>query len=129
MQFSKPRYVRHDVTIDGVGLKQGDRVIAMLGAANMDPAANACPHGGKHEYDDEARPVQHGRFYDPAYYTKFNLGILSDRDLRMAVLNIEQARAQYDIRPGFGENPRIDEMLITCPLPRALKCESTSCMP
>jgi predicted AlkP superfamily pyrophosphatase or phosphodiesterase len=34
-----------------------------------------------HEYDDEARPVQHGRFYDPAYYTKFNLGILSDRDL------------------------------------------------
>lgn len=34
-----------------------------------------------HEYDDETRTVQHGRFYDPAYYTKFNLGILSDRDL------------------------------------------------
>ncbi len=34
-----------------------------------------------HEYEDEARDVQYGRFYDPAYYTKFNLGILSDRDL------------------------------------------------
>lgn len=34
-----------------------------------------------HEYDDETRPIQYGRFYDKGYYTKFNLGLLSDRDL------------------------------------------------
>jgi cytochrome P450 len=43
VQFSKPRYVRHDVEIEGVSLKRGDQVMAMIVAANMDPQANECP--------------------------------------------------------------------------------------
>jgi cytochrome P450 len=41
VQFSKPRYVRHDVDLAGVALKRGDQVMAMLVAANLDPLANA----------------------------------------------------------------------------------------
>lgn len=37
VQFSKPRYVRQDVELDGVKLKKGERVMAMLVAANVDP--------------------------------------------------------------------------------------------
>jgi cytochrome P450 PksS len=40
VQFSKPRYIRHDVEIEGVSLKRGDQVMAMLVAANLDPDAN-----------------------------------------------------------------------------------------
>jgi cytochrome P450 len=43
VQFSKPRFVRTDVEIDGMQLKKGDRVMAMLIAANMDPQANEHP--------------------------------------------------------------------------------------
>jgi cytochrome P450 len=43
VQFSKPRYVQRDMTLEGVQLKKGDKVMAMITAANMDPAANACP--------------------------------------------------------------------------------------
>src|SRR5215217_5905256 len=42
VQFTKPRIVRRDVELGGVRLKKGDRIMAMLGAANMDPEAN--PH-------------------------------------------------------------------------------------
>ena len=37
VQFSKPRYVRQDVDLDGVKLKKGERVMAMIVAANVDP--------------------------------------------------------------------------------------------
>jgi cytochrome P450 PksS len=43
VQFSKPRVVRHDMELGGVALKRGDRIMAMLAAANMDPAANEHP--------------------------------------------------------------------------------------
>ena len=43
VQFSKPRFVRRDVELDGVRLKKGDRIMAMLAAANMDPEANPHP--------------------------------------------------------------------------------------
>jgi cytochrome P450 PksS len=43
VQFSKPRYVRRDVEIDGVRLTKGDRVMVMLAAANMDPAEHDQP--------------------------------------------------------------------------------------
>ena len=39
VQFSKPRFVRRDIELDGVRLKKGDRVMAMVAAANMDPEA------------------------------------------------------------------------------------------
>jgi cytochrome P450 PksS len=43
VQFSKPRWVRKSVDLGGVRLKRGDRIMAMLAAANMDPAANEDP--------------------------------------------------------------------------------------
>jgi cytochrome P450 len=43
VQFSKPRFVRRDMELCGVRLKRGDRIMAMLTAANLDPAANEHP--------------------------------------------------------------------------------------
>jgi cytochrome P450 PksS len=43
VQFTKARFVRRDVELGGVQLKAGDRIMAMLAAANMDPAANPHP--------------------------------------------------------------------------------------
>ena len=58
VQFSKPRYVRHDVELDGVALKKGDRVMAMIVAANLDQGANECPE----RLDLERRPNRHLSF-------------------------------------------------------------------
>jgi cytochrome P450 len=58
VQFSKPRYVRQDVDLEGVKLKKGDRVMAMLVAANLDPDANACPE----RLDLDRRPSRHLSF-------------------------------------------------------------------
>jgi len=52
-----PRFVRQDTDLGGVRLKRGDRIIAMLAAANMDPAANASP-----EKLDLARRPNHMAF-------------------------------------------------------------------
>ena len=43
VQFSKPRLVRKDTDLGGVRVRQGERIMAMLGAANMDPDANPQP--------------------------------------------------------------------------------------
>src|SRR6266566_3580232 len=40
VQFTKPRFVRKDIHLGGVKLKKGERIMAMLAAANMDPQAN-----------------------------------------------------------------------------------------
>jgi cytochrome P450 PksS len=58
VQFSKPRHVRKDVDLGGVTLKKGDRIMAMVAAANMDPAANQCPE----TMDLERRPNRHLAF-------------------------------------------------------------------
>lgn len=58
VQFSKPRFVMRDIVLDGVQLKQGDKVMAMLAAANHDPEAN--PHADR--LDLERRPNRHLAF-------------------------------------------------------------------
>jgi len=55
VQFSKPRFVRQDMELGGVQLKSGDQIMAMLVAANMDPAANVCPE----KLNLERRPNRH----------------------------------------------------------------------
>ena len=42
-QFSNPRFVRKDVDLAGVRVRKGERIMAMLAAANMDPDANRHP--------------------------------------------------------------------------------------
>jgi cytochrome P450 len=43
VQFSKPRFVRRNIELGDVRLKNGDQIIAMLAAGNMDAAANVLP--------------------------------------------------------------------------------------
>ena len=43
VQFSKPRFVRRDLDLDGVRVRKGEKIMAMLAAANMDPRANEHP--------------------------------------------------------------------------------------
>jgi cytochrome P450 len=58
VQFSKPRFVRKDTELCGVRLRWGDKIMAMLAAANLDPAANERPEG----LDLERRPNRHIAF-------------------------------------------------------------------
>jgi len=58
VQFSKPRFVREDVELSGARLKRGDQVMALLAAANMDPAANVAPE----KLDLARRPNHHVAF-------------------------------------------------------------------
>jgi cytochrome P450 PksS len=43
VQFTKPRIARKDVDLGGVRVNKGDKIMPMLAAANMDPAANEHP--------------------------------------------------------------------------------------
>src|SRR5262245_8364056 len=58
VQFTKPRFVCRDVELAGVRLMQGDRIMAMLGAANMDPATHMHPE----TLDLARRPNRHLSF-------------------------------------------------------------------
>jgi len=58
VQFSKPRYVRADVELEGIRLKKGDKIMAMIVAANLDPQANTQPE----QLDLERRPNRHISF-------------------------------------------------------------------
>lgn len=58
VQFTKPRYVRKDVVLDGVRISRGDRIMVMLAAANMDPAANE----NSERLDLERHPNRHLAF-------------------------------------------------------------------
>jgi cytochrome P450 PksS len=58
VQFSKPRFVREDMELGGVQLKKGDRIMAMVAAANMDSQANEHPE----RLDLERRPNRHISF-------------------------------------------------------------------
>jgi cytochrome P450 len=58
VQFTKPRFVRKDVELQGVRLKKGDKIMPMLVAANFDPQANADPE----KLDLTRRPNHHIAF-------------------------------------------------------------------
>jgi cytochrome P450 PksS len=58
VQFTKPRYLRKDVELDGIRVPKGDKVMAMLAAANMDAEANPHPE----RLDLERAPNRHLSF-------------------------------------------------------------------
>ncbi|QIG91343.1 cytochrome P450 family protein [Bradyrhizobium sp. 6(2017)] len=58
VQFTKPRYVRRDVELGGVHLKKGERVMAMIAAANVD----SCAHVHPDRMDLERKPNRHVSF-------------------------------------------------------------------
>jgi cytochrome P450 len=57
-QFSKPRFVRKDVDLGSVRVRRGEKIMAMLAAANMDPDANDHPE----RLDLERHPNRHLAF-------------------------------------------------------------------
>jgi cytochrome P450 len=58
VQFTKPRFVRKDIELGGVHLKQGDRIMAVLAAASMDPEPNPNPE----QLDLKRKPNRHLSF-------------------------------------------------------------------
>jgi cytochrome P450 len=58
VQVSKPRFVRDDMELEGVRLRKGDRIMALIAAANSDPAANDHPE----KLDLERHPNRHLAF-------------------------------------------------------------------
>jgi cytochrome P450 len=58
VQLSKPRFVRDDMELEGVRLRKGDWIMALIAAANSDPAANEDPE----MLDLERRPNRHLAF-------------------------------------------------------------------
>jgi cytochrome P450 len=58
VQFSKPRFVRKDIEFGGVRLKKGDKIMAMVAAANADPKANE----NSGELDLQRHPNRHLAF-------------------------------------------------------------------
>jgi cytochrome P450 PksS len=106
VQFSKPRFIRQDVEVGGVRLKRGEQIVAMLAAANLDPAANTDPK----KLDLERRPNRHIAFGTGIHFClghqlarlegKFALQALYTRwpKLRLAV-KPEQIR--WRSRPGI----------------------------
>jgi cytochrome P450 len=58
VMFSKPRFIREDVELNGVRLKKGDRIMAMIVAANMDEEASPHPE----RLDLQRKPNRHVAF-------------------------------------------------------------------
>ena len=58
VQFTKPRVVRQDIELGGVRVKQGEKIMVMLAAANLDPQANEHPE----KLDLTRKPNRHIAF-------------------------------------------------------------------
>jgi cytochrome P450 PksS len=58
VQFTIPHFVRRNIELGGVWLKQGDKIMAILAAANMDPEADLHPE----TLDLARRPNRHLSF-------------------------------------------------------------------
>jgi cytochrome P450 PksS len=106
VQFSKPRFVRADVDLDGVRIKAGDRIMAMIAAANMDPRANASPE----QLDLTRRPNRHLAFGTGIHFclghqlarieAKCALEALLTRWPKLA-LAVPEAEIRWRERPGI----------------------------
>ena len=106
VQFSKPRHVRADVEIEGIHLKKGEQVMAMVVAANMDPQVSQHPE----MLDLERKPNRHLSFGTGIH---FCLGHQLARIETMAALEalfmrwpkltlaIEPSQVRYQRRPGL----------------------------
>jgi cytochrome P450 PksS len=106
VQFSKPRFVRADMDLGGARLKRGDQIMAMLVAANMDPAANEAPE----RLDLARRPNHHMAFGTGIHFclghqlarleAKCALEALYTRWPKLE-LAVEPAQIRWRSRPGL----------------------------
>ena len=106
VQFTKPRLARRDVDLGGVAIRKGERIMAMLAAANMDPDANAHPE----RLDLERHPNRHLSFGTGIHFclghqlarieAKCALQALFGRWPKLT-LAIPEARIRWRPRPGM----------------------------
>jgi cytochrome P450 PksS len=99
VQFTKPRFVGKDMDLGGVRLRKGDKIMAMLGAANMDPAANEHPE----RLDLQRTPNRHLSFGTGIHFCLgHQLARIEGKCALQALFtrwpNLELAAAQSDIR-------------------------------
>jgi len=106
VQFSKPRFVRADMELGGARLKRGDQIMAMLAAANMDPAANVAPE----KLDLERRPNHHVAFGTGIHFCLgYQLARLEGKCALQALysrwpkltLAVKPEQIRWRSRPGF----------------------------
>jgi cytochrome P450 len=116
VQFSKPRYVRKNVELGGVALKKHDKIMAMIGAANMDPKANEAPE----KLDLERHPNRHIAFGTGIHFCLgYQLGRIEEKCALKALftrwpklaLAIDPADVRWRQRPGL----RAIESLLVIP--------------
>ncbi len=123
VQFSKPRFVKADMELCGVRLKRNDMVMAMLAAANMDPAANEHPE----RIDLGRRPNRHIAFGAGIHFCLgHQLARLEGRCAIKALLTrwpnlqlaIDPADIQWRKRPGLRAIERLPVAdAVAAPLP------------
>jgi cytochrome P450 PksS len=96
VQFSKPRYVREDLVLDGVRLKKGERVMAMIVAANLDPSAN----DRSDKLDLARRPNRHLAFGTGIHFCLGHQLARIEAGCGLQALFTRWPRLQLAVKPG-----------------------------
>ncbi len=106
VQFTKPRYVRRDIELGGVGLRKGEKVMVMIAAANMDPQANPEPA----RLDLQRKPNRHISFGTGIHFClghqlarvegRCALKSLFQRWPKL-MLAVDESEVEWRERPGF----------------------------
>jgi cytochrome P450 len=112
VQFSKPRFVRKNLELGGVRLRKGDKIMAMVAAANMDPEMNEHPE----KLDLQRRPNRHIAFGTGGHFClghqlariegRCALQALFQRWPQLA-LAVDPGQIRWRGRPGFREIDRL----------------------
>ena len=105
VQFSKPRYFRHDVELDGITLKKEDRIMAMIAAANLDQDEHRAPNSSISSGGPTATLLRDGNPFlpwPPARTHRRDLrtggAVYALAELRLAV---EPSQIHWRRRPGI----------------------------
>jgi cytochrome P450 len=94
--LSKPRFVRQDMDLDGVRLKRGDKIMAMLVAANLDPAANEASE----KLDLERRPNHHMAFGTGTHFCLGHLLARLEAKCALEALYTRWPKLELAVQPG-----------------------------
>jgi cytochrome P450 len=126
VQFTKPRFVRKDIELDGVRLRKGDKIMPMLAAANFDPHAN--PHAEK--LDLARKPNRHLAFGAGIHFCLGHqlarlegicaLKALFRRWPKLALV-VDESEIKWRRRPGLRA---IDHLPVEIPLPASASIEA-----
>jgi cytochrome P450 len=106
VQFTKPRFVGKDVELGGVRLKEGEKIMPMVAAANFDPQANQHPE----KLDLTRKPNRHLAFGTGIHFCLGHQlarieGVCALKALfrrwPKLVLAVDESRIKWRKRPGL----------------------------